>query len=403
MAASTGLPLEKWVRAVRLSSAVSAALLSALIVTGCGSPPTAIAEVEDTDMIDVVALSADQQVDAPEAAPLTIVDLDTVRQLTGAASPNATDRRWNVHGTDLGHMFRHKDDLYMVFGDTYGPDGGDWRSNTIARMADPDPAGGFAIANMIEGADGTAKEVIRSAKIPGVEWTVIPTNGVSLGERMVLHYMSVRMWGADDKWYVRRSGLAYSDDDGQNWTRSDTAVWPAGSGFEQVAYVKHDDMIYIFGIPQGRFGGVRLGRVVPQDVFDPGAYTYWDGQRWSTDIRAARDVVAAPAGELSVAWNAQHRAWLMMYLDPVKRAIVLRSAASLTGPWSDPQVVAHADSYPGLYAPYIVPTSAADDAIYFTMSRWKPVYNVFLMKGRVQALAADRAEAEPVALEPSGD
>lgn len=290
-------------------------------------------------------------------------------------------------------MFNHKGELYMVFGDTYGPDGGDWRSNTIARMSDPNPDNGFSIAAMIESATGAAKEIIQSAKIPGFEWTVIPTNGLSLGERMVLHYMSVRMWGADDKWYVRRSGLAYSDDDGQNWTRSETAMWPAGTGFEQVAYVEKDNMIYVFGIPQGRFGGVRLGRVSPEDVFDPMAYTYWNGQGWANGVHSAKAVVPAPAGELSVAWSETHEAWLMMYLEPIERAVILRSAASMTGPWSAPQIVAHADDYPGLYAPYIVPGLTIDDAVYFTMSRWKPVYNVFLMKGKIEVAGVDLAAA----------
>lgn len=383
---------------MRISPALLGVSLSTFIFFCACQLPMAIADVEGTDALDTMALSDfGQQNDLPETSTpgaLQIVETEIVNQLTGSGSPNATDTRWNVHGTDLGHMFTHKGELYMVFGDTYGPDGGDWRSNTIARIADPDPANGFSIAAMIESATGAAKEIIRSAKIPGLEWTVIPTNGISLGERMVLHYMSVRMWGADDKWYVRRSGLAYSDDDGQNWTRSETAMWPAGTGFEQVAYVEHDEMIYVFGIPQGRFGGVRLGRVTPKNVFDPRAYTYWDGQGWSTNIHNAKAVVPAPAGELSVAWSNVHQSWLMMYLEPVERAVILRSAPTMTGPWSAPQIVAHADEYPGLYAPYIVPGLEIDDAVYFTMSRWKPVYNVFLMKGQLEAVGVDMAAVE---------
>lgn len=358
----------------------------------------ASAEVETLGEIPTMALSdtgqQDGMLELSTPHQLLVGNAEVVGQVTGPGSPNATDTRWNLYGTDLGHMFTHKDQLYMVFGDTYGPEGGDWRSNSIARIADPDPASGFAIAAMTESTTGASKEIIRSAKIPGIEWTVIPTYGISLGERMVLHYMSVRMWGADDRWFVRRSGLAYSDDDGQTWTRSDTATWPAGTGFEQVAYVAHEGMIYVFGIPQGRFGGVRLGRVTPQDMLNPRAYTYWDGQEWSADIRAATTVVPAPAGELSVAWSHAHQSWLMMYLEPVKRAVVLRSAPAMTGPWSTPQIVAHADDYPGLYAPYIVPTQDIGDAVYFTMSRWKPLYNVFLMKAGIEAPAVDLAAAE---------
>ncbi len=313
----------------------------------------------------------------PAAAALVVGPTEVLMQLTGAGSINATDR-WNVHGTDLGHMIRHKGALYMVFGDTYGPDGGAWRSSTMARI--DDPLGAFDFSQMITGPDGSAKELIRSAKVPGVEWTVIPTNGLSLGERMVLHYMSVRMWTSDGRWMVRQSGLAWSDDDGQTWHRSDSAVWPNGSGFEQVAFVDQGPLIYSFGIPEGRFGGVRLRRVARDALFDPAAYRYWDGSGWVSDRHAAATVVPAPAGELSVAWSETHGLWLMMYLDETKAAIVLRTAPDLVGPWSAAQTVARAGDFPGLYAPYIVPGDALDTEVRFTMSRWKPLYNVFLMR-----------------------
>lgn len=328
---------------------------------------------------------------APAAFPLRVGPAEVVQQLTGAESVNATDR-WNVFGTDLGHMIRHKGALYMVFGDTYGADGGDWRSSTMARI--DDSHGAFGFAQMISGPDGTAKELIRSSKIPGVEWTVIPTNGLSLGDRMVLHYMSVRMWTSDGRWLVRNSGLAYSDDDGQTWHRSPTAIWPNGSGFEQVAFVDQGDFIYAFGIPEGRFGAVRLRRVARDAILDPSAYRYWNGHDWVSDHRAAATVVPAPAGELSIAWSEAHGRWLMMYLDETMAAIVLRTAPDLVGPWSAAQTVAHARDYPGLYAPYIVPGEALDQEIRFTMSRWKPLYNVFLMRAPLHFGAPVVATAE---------
>ncbi|WP_168769041.1 DUF4185 domain-containing protein [Yoonia maricola] len=321
---------------------------------------------------------------SPATSDLRVSPAEVVAQLTGAASMNATADRWNVHGTDLGHMFVHNDDLYMMFGDTYGPDGGDWRSNVLARIADPDPRNGFSFAAMTEAADGTAAELVAASRVPGFEWTVIPTNAISAAGQMVMHYMSVRMWGEDDRWYVRRSGLASSDDNGQTWTRSKTAIWPAGTGFEQVAYVADGDMIYVFGIPQGRFGAAKLGRVAPDAMLNPASYEYWNGTRWVSNIRAAADIVPPSIGELSVAWSAAHQRWLMMYYEPNLRAIVLRQSPAPTGPWSDMQIVADSRDYPGLYAPYIVPGTDIDSEVYFTMSRWKPLYNVFLMKARIE-------------------
>ncbi|HEX5266962.1 MAG TPA: DUF4185 domain-containing protein, partial [Acidimicrobiales bacterium] len=65
----------------------------------------------------------------------------------------------------------------------------------------------------------------------------------------------------------------------------------------------------------------------------------------------------------------------------LRLAVVLRTAAQLTGPWSSEQVVATAADYPELYAPYLVPVETGRD-IYFTMSQYGP-YEVYLMQARL--------------------
>jgi hypothetical protein len=195
---------------------------------------------------------------------------------------------------------------------------------------------------------------------------------------MILHYMSVRQWGKRGQWDVRYSGFAYSDDDGDTWSVPRSSIWPAGSGFEQVSFVERDDYVYTFGIPGGRWGGVRLRRVAPSAILDRNGYEYWNGERWSNDPRSAAVVVPAPVGELSVVWSERHKLWLMMYMNPKRHAAVLRTAAEITGPWAEEQVVVTRKSYPGLYAPFIVPMRDPGDEVYFTMSLWWR-YNVVLM------------------------
>lgn len=329
--------------------------------------------------------------------PLQVRDTSLVAQITGADSDNDTAGRWGIHGTDLGHMFWHRDRLYMVFGDTFGEGGlggKNWRSNTLALLADTDPAHGLRIESMITGPDGLAKELIPSRKIQGIEKTVIPTNGISIDGRMYLHYMSVTRWGqGGGRWHVRHSGFAYSDDDGQNWTVPKNAIWPGGSGFEQVAFVQGDDYLYTLGIPEGRWGSILLRRVVPQDILDRNAYEYWNGEGWTGNPKTAAAIVPAPVGELSVAWSKRHDRWLMMYLNPERRAAVLRTARELTGPWGDEQIVVTAEHYPGLYAPYIVPAANGGDDVYFTMSMWEP-YNVFLMHLKLDASGTSVSAAQ---------
>ncbi len=301
-----------------------------------------------------------------------------VAQITGRGSINRSDERWNVHGTDLGHLFEHEGQLVMVFGDTFGPDKRDWRSNVLGRLSEA-TRDGLRIASMVSDERGWAREILPSRKVDRVEHTVIPTNGVAIGPRMFLHAMSVRTWGPPGQWECNHALLAYSDDGGERWETSRGPYWTGASNFLQVAFVRQDDHVLMFGIPAGRFGGVRLARVPDGQLLDPGAYRYWDGSNWQADPRQAETIVPAPVGELSVCWNDALGAWLMAYLDEHRAAIVFRAAVSLTGPWGRAYVVAEARDYPQLYAPFFVPGLSEGRDVHFTMSMFGP-YNVFLMR-----------------------
>lgn len=364
-----------------LAVLASGAVFTLSSVASAGPP----AKIPVIQMHDASLQSDVMTKDEATTSPIKvrIAGSEVITQITGHETANDTARRWGIYGTDLGHMFQHKGVLYMVFGDTFGQRGmlslKNWRSNTMARIADPDPRNGLPIDSMITGRNGMAKELLYSRKVNGVEKTVIPTYGVSIGDRMYLHYMSVKQWGAPGRWDVRHSGIAYSDDDGHTWEIPPEAIQNQAIGFEQVAFVRDEDTLYTFGIPEGRFGGVRLRRVAAEQILARDAYEYWTGTEWVADPAAASVIVPAPVGELSVAWSKAHQSWVMMYLDPESRSIVLRLARDLTGPWDDAQVVVDAQDYPGLYAPYIVPGSDIDTELYYTMSQWTP-YNVFLMR-----------------------
>lgn len=301
-----------------------------------------------------------------------------VAQLTGPGSINRTDERWNVHGTDLGHLFEHEGQLVMVFGDTFGPDKRDWRSNALARLSQV-TRDGLLIGSMVSDERGWARELLRSKKVDGVEHTIIPTNGVSVGSRMFLHAMSVRTWGRPGRWECNHAMVAYSDDGGERWDTLGSPRWDGGSNFVQVAFVRHGGHVHLFGIPAGRFGGVQLARVPDEQLLDAGSYRYWDGLSWQSEPRRAETLVSAPVGELSVQWNESLGSWLMAYLDEHRAAIVFRRASSLTGPWGPPRVVAGAADYPQLYAPFLVPGLSQGRDVHFTMSMFGP-YNVFLMR-----------------------
>ncbi len=305
--------------------------------------------------------------------------VDTVATLTGPDSVNDTLARYNVAGTDLGHSFEHDGALYMVFGDTFGPDQTDWRSNVMAVTTDDDPSDGLTFDRMIEDRPGHAKELIAQEAVPGDEVTIIPTYGIAVGDRMVLHYMAVSYWGLPGHWDLSQSGLAYSDDGGENWTVDPAATWPADTNFAQVAFVERDGWIYAFGIPGGRFGGVALARVQPASILDLSAWEYWDGATWVPGDATAAVINPAPIGELSVRWNSYYGKWLMMYLNEDTYSIVLRTADELTGPWTEERTVVSGEDFPALYAPFIPARWNDGPEIYFTMSLFGP-YNVYLMQ-----------------------
>ncbi len=325
----------------------------------------------------------------PESTPVLerVTDVEFVAWVTGPESANQTHTRYDIYGTDLGSMFATDDRVYIAFGDTFGccrPEsggagGGNWRSNALAYSTDRNLEDGLTIDGMITDQHGNARAVLRRLRD---DITIIPTAGVAIGERLYLHYMAVGHWGPPGEWTLNRSGWAFSDDEGETWEQPRDAVWQGDTNFGQAALVVQEDYLYIFGIHGGRFGGVALARVPTEDVLDMQAYRYWDGEAWSVSLAAAVEVASAPVGELSVAWNAFLERWIMTYLDEIRRAIVIREAPHLTGPWSVPIEMASADDYPALYGAYLHPWASDDEVIYFHMSQWGP-YNVALMRARL--------------------
>jgi hypothetical protein len=329
-------------------------------------------------------------VSGQEASPVAQVDLPLVEValLTGSdpAAVNQTGADYGVDGTDLGSSFLYNDQTYIVFGDTFDIAKSDWRCNVLAISSDDDPSDGITFDRMIEDRPGHAAELLSARKIDFDEMTVIPTYGVAVGDRLFLHYMSVEHWGAPGYWDLGSAGFAWSDDEGQSWTKDETAILPGDTNWGQVAIVEHEDWLYLFGIPGGRYGSGKLARVEPGRLLDLDSWSYWDGSDWAADAADAAVVVHGHVGELSVRWNSYYQRWLMMYLIDDEGLIVLRTASDLTGPWDEPRVVVRSTDYPALYAPYMYPKWNDGPDVYFNMSLFGP-YNVWLMKTSIPDLA----------------
>ncbi|WP_349497484.1 DUF4185 domain-containing protein [Crossiella sp. CA-258035] len=323
----------------------------------------------------------------------------------GVGDVNQTRDRFAVHATDLGIMWRDgRGRTAIMFGDTYGagwggngagPETADWRLNVLAHATDSNLADGLRIDSMVTDRPGHAAELLH--RDPSVaEVTVIPTAGVSVGARDVVHYMSIRGW---NPWTTNYAGLAYSDDGGRTWVKDPALRWPNSGGaarFQLGAFVKDGGYVYLFGTPQGRFGAAHLARVPEQRILELGAYEYWTASGWQHGADGAVPVFGGQVGELSVQYNTVLRRWVALTLDESRAAIVLRTAPAPTGPWTGGRVVVRGSDFPALYGAFLHPDSAHRNEIYFAMSQWNP-YHVKLMRLRL-----DESLPEPNLLSDGG-
>ncbi|MGH3451668.1 MAG: DUF4185 domain-containing protein [Haloechinothrix sp.] len=325
-----------------------------------------------------------------------VIETTKVATVTGPGSTSRTDERFAINGTDLGIAWDSgAGRVFVVFGDTYGagwggsgagPAHADWRCNVLAFSRSHDLSGGLVLDGVVARPDGGAAEII--ARDPRRdEHTVIPNGGIAVDGIQYVHYMSIHHWGKPGRWATNYAGIAVSDDGGGTWTKSERARWinraERDHPFQIGAFARDEAYIYLFGAPNGRFGDAHLARVRAADVLEPSSYRYRAGDGWTGDDMAATPVFDGPVGEMSVAYNTHFGRWLAVYLDVGRAAIVLRTAESVAGPWTDPQVLVSGRNYPAVYGGYLHPWALDGPEIYYLISQWGP-YNVFLMRSMLE-------------------
>ncbi len=344
-----------------------------------------------------MTLSPTEELIASKAVKIARVTGPTLEGET-IPNPSQTHTNYALRATDLGVIWDATTDpddkkVMIAFGDSYddgwggfGGGGTGWRGNLLAISKDTDVSDGILFSTMIAdpATPNYAKEIIHSDHITNGsgDFTAIPTAGITVGARHYIHYMQIKNWGAAGRWNTNFSEIAYSDDEGQNWTKSGVK-WGATSKFGQAAYLKEDGYVYMFGTPVGRFDAAYLARVAEADMLDFEQYEYWNGTGWVLNNEAAAvPIVEQPVSELSVVYNSYYNKYMMTYLNENRYAIVMRSSSSLTGGWSAETEIATGAEYPGLYGAFIHPWTNDGRDLYFLMSEWGP-YNVVLMKSKL--------------------
>jgi len=364
--------------------------------------------------------------------------------------------KWaGVYGTDVGVMWFNSDNgmTQLAFGDTFSAANmsGDWRSNVLLLSSDTQLYNGLDLVNT-----GYAYQFIPAARnqvfFIGSEVTNIPSSAVYANGQNYVNYFSVKSWDTPGSWTTNYSAISMynpatdkwelqpSTVRSAGWFRSSTPYVAGSQNFQQAAYVLEPESkvapggtryVYAFGTPSGRSGSAFLSRVPEGAITDLKQYEYWDGSSWVPDKPAVaapiigdspnsaglfgfvRDLANNPnffggwfagltgaktggnVSEMSVQYNDYLGKYVVMYGNGANN-VILRTADTPEGPWSDPITVATSFQYPGLYAPMIHPLSGTGELtdaagapdvsnLYWNMSLWGN-YNVVLMKTDIAAL-----------------
>lgn len=357
-----------------------------------------------------------------------------------------TNLRYDVYGTDVGTMWDNgmvddpstpwnEHQVLIAVGDTFGSANMTGRHiyNTLFRSSDDDLSDGMTIpdgewfnGNMFGGAPLSgpteARPIInRPSWLPG-SVTLIPTAGISLptevtedtpfGTIQYVSFMSVSNWGSAGRWSTNYSAIAYSTDNGENFTVAPESVrynsiFSGNKNFQQSAFVKGDDgYVYMYGTPNGRQGGAYLARVASDDILDVDQYQYYkkassgffgfgaSPAKWVKNSPSSASAIIGKSGgacastkpgytvsEMSVQYNDYLDKYVVMYGDQFNN-IVIRTSDKPQGGWSEAKVLISQQSG-GIYAPMMHPwspsTVGTGSDLYWNLSLWSE-YNIMLMR-----------------------
>ena len=185
-----------------------------------------------------------------------------------------------------------------------------------------------------------ASGAFRGFAVPGVNLggMNVPTEGLTLGNTQYVFFTSG--WNGDRHTH---SVLAHFDGGDPTAMIKDHDV--VSDRFINISAVNEGNMIYLYGNGLYRRSPLYLARVEPWNLADRSRWTYFRGMRRGEPVfgpgeSTAVELVNQPCfGEISVRKHPARPLYLMTYNCDAPRGIQLRTAATPTGPWTDPQVI----------------------------------------------------------------
>lgn len=319
--------------------------------------------------------------------------IEEVAIVTGKSAAINTLEKWNVGGTDLG--FPVYDDkrktMYYYFGDTFSSTnqiGGDWRSQTVGIAKNLDLSKGIIFDDFIHDENGKAVEIIPSQKKSNedeIEVTRIVTGGIVINGIHYIYFMSIYKWITGAPWKVGYNGVAKSID-GEHYHVLNNIYFTADSIANTMAqigvsfddakkhlcpnmaqvfpyYNKKDGYIYIYGIPGGRNGSMKVARFKKENIEEMEKYEYYVGGEFKKGFEALGEFslsndnfIAGPfISEFSISYSKYLKKYVMTYLwaardKRISDGIFMRLSDDLIH-WSDQEGILSFYHYYKTYGP----------------------------------------------------
>lgn len=218
-----------------------------------------------------------------------------------------------------------------------------------------------------------AKQTIHADHTEFGNFTTIPTGGVKVGDRIYWIYDSISQWCRGAHLDSEYAGWAWSDDNGQTFTRVDKFFMPEEEML--FCYPYHQDgYVYLFG-SNGKNSGPKLARVPDTAILDRSQYEFYAGLDeqgqpiWISDSQDARMLFDGFVTEFCVSYNSDLKCYVMGYLEQHSRTLVVRDAPTLWGPWSN-AVFFTANEIIGqtIYTPSTLDRWQSKDGMYFFLT-----------------------------------
>ncbi len=344
--------------------------------TTSAGPSSTTSGGSDTDTVDPDGGSESGSTGGPPSMPAA------TRKLCDLTGPGTSAHTFGVGGTDLGIPVRQPDgQIAYIFGDTFDNDtvgGPGWRSPVLLRSA---PGAPEACVEFTGAAGGGYAKQILDYEHNAQHSTWLPSDAITIGDRMYLHYM-VNLGLGNVLW----SEIAYSDDDGENWTSSGTR-WEGAENDElrQLwTWERGDDgYVYTLSTKFTRDRGIILHRVPEDALLDKNAYEPWG---WLDGVWAwgnpPTPVLEGEHGELSL--RRIEDKWVLSYFNAADYDITIRVFDSPTSNLYDATIYKpiqggawgfeNDTTVAQLYGGYIHPDSTLHE-MYLVVSQWNTETN----------------------------